>query len=133
MAVPTILAVAAGSAIGALARFSLSLLALDATAAGLPWPTLTANIVGSFLIGWIGAACAPQGRFKISEPAYQFLVTGFCGGFTTFSLFSLELYVFLEQGALSTAAFYGVISIASWLLAVAGGYALGARRTRRAG
>lgn len=132
MAVPTILAVAAGSAIGAVARFSLSLLALDAAVTGPPWPTLVANIIGSFLIGWIAGAFGPQGRFKIGEPAYQFLVTGFCGGFTTFSLFSLELYILLEQNALTTAAVYGLVSIVTWLIAVAAGYSLGARRSSRA-
>lgn len=132
MAVPIILAVALGSAIGAVARFSLSLLAFDMAATGLPWPTLVANIVGSFLIGWVAAACGPQGRFKLSAPAYQFLVTGFCGGFTTFSLFSLELYILLEQGALTMAVVYGLVSIVTWLLAVAVGYRLGARRTPRA-
>lgn len=90
----SVLAVALGASIGALARWQLSE-ALNKTAA-LPLGTLAANWVGAYLIG-IALAFFSDSP-KISEAWRLFLITGFLGGLTTFSAFSAEVVQFIQQG-----------------------------------
>lgn len=111
-----------GSLLGGLSRWLVSEAALLHLGAAFPWGTLAVNLVGSFLIGYV--AWLPQPRLRL------FLTAGFCGGFTTFSIFSLEMLTFLQQGAFATAGLYLGLSLPAWLLAVWLGVAAG--RPRRA-
>ena len=85
-----LLLVAAGGAAGSVARYLLSMVAVAHLGAGFPWGTLAVNILGSAAIG-VAAGLGLQGETRL------LVVTGFLGGFTTFSAFSLETGVLLER------------------------------------
>ena len=85
----TYLVIALGGALGTLLRFGCGLLAAPFSE-NLPWGTIIINIAGSFAIGLFGTLTLAQGRFPVSENARLFVMVGFCGGFTTFSSFSLQ-------------------------------------------
>lgn len=121
------LAVGLGSALGGVARWWLSD-ALQAPAGqAFPWGTLWVNISGSLLIGVYAALVAPGGRWSQGVAERLFFMTGFCGGYTTFSIFSLEAVLFLQSGHPGLAGAYVGLSLALWLAAVWAGYALGRR------
>jgi fluoride exporter len=124
-AVRLYLAVALGSALGGACRWGLSVLLLAAPAGGFPWGTFAANVSGSFLIG-LYATTFP-GAGDGAEIRRQFVVTGFCGGYTTFSIFSLETLHLVEAGTMHLALVNVLASLAAWLAAVAAGDALGRR------
>jgi CrcB protein len=84
------LVVTLGSALGGLARYALSGLAAAQVGETFPWGTLIVNVTGSFVIGFFATLTAPDGRLFVSPPTRQFVMTGFCGGYTTFSSFSLQ-------------------------------------------
>ena len=97
------LLVAIGGAIGSVLRYVVSVLALAWFGAGFPWGTLAVNIIGSAAIG--AAAATPlEGQLRM------LFVSGFLGGFTTFSAFSLEAG-FLFQRSPLLAALYVVASV----------------------
>ncbi|AZU03435.1 hypothetical protein X907_0894 [Glycocaulis alkaliphilus] len=121
-----LLAVAAGGALGALTRYAVAL----ALAGGdLPWGTLAANACGSLLIGLYAGAMV-CGRIKPGLVQRHFVVTGFCGGFTTFSIFSLEIVLLAQAGEAGPALLYLVLSIVLWLAGVAAGWKLAGARLR---
>lgn len=122
--------VALGSAIGSTLRAAASLAAPAAT--GLPWATLFVNVAGSFAIGLYATLTAPDGRLLASARQRHFVMTGLCGGFTTFSIFSLEAVRFLDAGRAGMAALTVALSVALWLTAVWLGHLL-ARRLNRPG
>lgn len=113
--------VALGSALGGVARYAGSGIELRWPGAGFPWSTLLVNIVGSLAIGALAFAIPADGR-AASENARLFLMVGVCGGFTTFSAFSLETLSLARSGAWGMAAGYVFGSIVLCLLAVAAGY-----------
>lgn len=118
-----ILLVALGSAIGGVGRYLMSLLIpYNPATDNLPVATLTVNIAGSFAIGLV-AAHAARGGFGDPRTAL-FLATGVCGGFTTFSAFSLQMVGLLQQGEPVAAAIYVLASVAGCGLATAVGLAL---------
>ena len=122
-----LLAVAAGSALGAAARYGLSVALLALLGPGLGWGTLVANAAGSFAIGFHAALAARGG---LAGPRWRgFVATGFCGGFTSFSVFSLEAVAVAEE-APGRALLLVAGSVLIWLLAVAAGRRLGARGRR---
>jgi fluoride exporter len=125
-----LLAAGAGSALGAVARYLVSLWLLATLGPAFPWGTLAVNVLGSFLIGLAAAAFTGGGGWRGSAAARQFLVAGFCGGFTTFSIFSLEMLLFLQEGDLARAGLYLTASLVLWLAAVWSGHALGDRLCR---
>jgi CrcB protein len=84
------LAVALGGAIGTVGRYALSGLAANAFGETFPWGTLIINVAGSFVIGFFAALTGPDGRFLVGSVTRQFVMIGLCGGFTTFSSFSLQ-------------------------------------------
>ena len=106
------LAVAAGGALGAVCRYAISLIPYKG---GLPLLTLATNLLGALLIGFIVGAAQAQ---AFPQTAVTFLKTGFCGGFTTFSTFSLEAFELLDRGEKLYAAVYIVLSAAGCILGV---------------
>jgi fluoride exporter len=112
--------VAGGSAIGGVLRMLLSGAVHQRTAI-LPSGTLTVNILGSFLVGLIARYAAES--TGVSPEARAFLITGFCGGFTTFSAFSLEATTLLELGDYRHAALYSLASVVLCGAATFGGFA----------
>ena len=106
----TTLAVAAGAAIGASARWGVG----EAMSAdGFPWATLIVNVLGCALIGW----CAM--RLRRGTVAWCFVVTGCLGGFTTASAFALDTRHLLDQGRTTVAVLYVVVSVVGGLAAAA--------------
>jgi fluoride exporter len=105
----------AGGALGAGARHLVNVGLLAWLGPGFPWATFTVNIVGSLLMGIVVEALLPFSG--ASAVAWRtFLATGILGGFTTFSAFSLDIWVLYERGQHLALAFYVVLSI---ILAVA--------------
>jgi CrcB protein len=82
--------VAIGSAIGGVLRFAISGLIAERVGDVFPWGTLIVNVSGSFVIGFFATLTAPDGRLLVGTTARQFVMVGICGGYTTFSSFSLQ-------------------------------------------
>jgi CrcB protein len=121
--------VAAGSVAGGVARYLVAL--LFATAAGFPWATLFVNVTGSFIIGCYATLSGSEGRLPASVQQRLFVMTGFCGGYTTFSAFSLETLMLVRAGMVRTALIYIGVSVVAWLLAVWLGHAMAVWLNRR--
>ncbi|MGM9791126.1 MAG: fluoride efflux transporter CrcB [Candidatus Cryptobacteroides sp.] len=116
-----ILLVGSGSFLGGAARYAVSLLMKDMSK-GFPWATLAANLFGCFLIGMLWASL---GRSTAASSNWTlFLMTGFCGGFTTFSTFSKEALLMLQLGNYWNFALYVALSIVAGIALVALGYSL---------
>ena len=126
MNLTTCLVVMLGGAIGTFARYAASVLMLPVSRE-LPWGTIAINVAGSFVIGLVGTLTLAAGRFPLSENARLFLMVGFCGGFTTFSAFSLQSLELLRSGALGRAALNIVLSVALCITAAAAGHVLATR------
>jgi len=122
----TCLIIILGGALGTFARYAISLLALP-IGRGLPWGTIIINMTGSLAIGFIGTLTLSDGRYPISENARLFLMVGFCGGYTTFSAFSLQTLDLLRSGAAGRALLNVVLSVALCVAAGAFGHALAAQ------
>lgn len=121
----TYLAVAAGGAIGSVARFWLTGAVAALTGPRFPWGTLLINISGSFVIGLVAGITLTPARVGMHPDARIFLMTGICGGFTTFSAFSLQTIELIQTGDVVPAVGYVMGSIALCLLAVWTGWLLG--------
>jgi len=115
-----------GAALGSVARYLVSVWIYDFFGTGYGWGTLTVNVLGSFLIGLYATLTEPDGRLPASTGMRHFVIPGFCGGFTTFSVFSLETLLIVESGQLALAATHVAVSVILWLLAVWVGYRVGA-------
>jgi CrcB protein len=105
------LLVAAGGALGSVLRYATYV--LMAGLSGFPWGTLAVNFIGSFLIGWF-AATGPSPNTRL------LVMTGICGGFTTFSAFSLDTVSLMRDGQPAKALLYVAASVigclaATWL------------------
>lgn len=127
------LAVGVGSGIGAAARHVASLAALATFGPAFPWGTLTVNVAGSFVIGLYATLTGPGGRLHAAPALRQFVLAGFCGGFTTFSIFSLETLRLARDGRVALAGAYVLLSALLWLVAVWLGYLLGRHLNRLKG
>jgi len=123
--------VAVGAVLGGLARYLASLLILPIS--GFPLSTLFVNVTGSFIIGFYATLTGPDGRMFATAQQRQFVMTGFCGGYTTFSSFSLDTVRLLRAGMAHTAFLNIGVSVVTWLLAVWLGHALAARLNRLKG
>ena len=118
-----LLLVAFGGAAGSVLRYLVGVWTLRAFGPNFPWGTITVNIIGSFVIGLLVEIVAR--RFNASAELRLLLVTGFLGGFTTFSAFSLDFMVLFERGQMMAAGGYLVASVFLALLAVFAGLSLG--------
>ena len=90
--------VALGGALGTVARYFVSGVVANAFGETFPWGTMIINITGSFIIGFFWTLTSPDGRLFVSGSTRQFVMTGFCGGFTTFSSFSLQTMNLMRDG-----------------------------------
>ncbi|WP_089270741.1 fluoride efflux transporter CrcB [Puniceibacterium sediminis] len=113
----TLLQVALGGALGASSRYLTGLATIRLIGPGFPWGTLTVNVVGSFLMGIVVVVLAQT----VGNRYAPLLMTGFLGGFTTFSAFSLDAVTLYERGALGLAAGYVLASVILSLLALMAG------------
>jgi len=111
----TFVLVAAGGALGSLARWGLSGGMQQATGSAFPWGTLVVNVIGCAAIGML-AAWAP--RWGLPEPWRIGLQVGVLGGFTTFSSFGLETFRLASGGAPGRAALYVVATNLACMAAV---------------
>ena len=103
----TMLQVALGGAIGASCRYLTNVGMKSLMGIGFPWGTLTVNIVGSFLMGALVIVLERKGGNHL----VPFIMTGFLGGFTTFSAFSLDAIFLMEEGRTEIALVYMAASV----------------------
>jgi CrcB protein len=122
--------VALGSIVGGVGRYLISVLFVSQFGSGFPWATLFVNVAGSFMIGFYAALTGPDGRLLVSPRQRQFVMVGICGGFTTFSAFSLETLRLAQSGNLQAAALNLLISLVGWMTAVWLGHAWATRLNR---
>lgn len=118
-------AVAVGAALGGVSRYYLSLSLTGRLGDAFPWSTLVINVTGSLLLGILmrSAFASPAANAELR----LLLATGFCGGYTTFSTFSYETALLLEDGRYQRAATYVVASVVVALLATFSGFLLAQR------
>jgi fluoride exporter len=107
-----------GSALGGGARYFVSGLAAQHIGGDFPYGTLIVNITGSFVIGFFATLTAPDGRVFASTDIRQFVMTGLCGGYTTFSAFSLQTLNLARDGQTLLAGANIVLSVVLCLIAV---------------
>ena len=119
----TVFWVALGGALGSVARYAFSGVAVRWLGAGFPYGTLFVNVTGSFTIGLLAALVASDGRPLLGADARAFLLVGVLGGFTTFSSFSLETLNLARSGALGPAILNVAGSVVLCLAAVSLGFA----------
>ncbi len=119
--------VAIGGALGSMARYGIGGLISEKTGGTFPWGTLVINVTGSFIIGILGALTIPEGKMAPQTRAFatQLLITGVCGGYTTFSSFSLQTLNLIRDGEWFYAAGNILLSVVLCMIAVWIGYVLG--------
>ena len=108
-----------GGGLGAVSRHLSGMAVMRASGPGFPWGTMLVNIAGSLamglLIAWLARRSSGDADLRL------LLATGFLGGFTTFSAFSLDAVTLYERGALTAAAAYVIASVTISILALFGG------------
>jgi CrcB protein len=128
--ISTYLWIALGGALGSVARFWLTAFVAELFGPpfpfgpGLPWGTILINILGSFVIGFFATFTGPDGRMVASFDARAFVMVGICGGFTTFSAFSLQTLDLMRENHWGQAANNILLSVIVCLLAVWAGHLL---------
>jgi CrcB protein len=117
-----------GGALGSIGRFWLSNLVAARWGMTFPLGTLVVNVIGSFIIGVVAALVIPEGRMDSQSRALatQFVMIGVCGGYTTFSSFSLQTLYLLRDREWLYAGGNVILSVVLCLIAVWLGYLLGA-------
>jgi fluoride exporter len=119
--------VALGGALGSVARYWMTNAVAALTGPRFPWGTIVINVVGSFVIGLVAYAAAPVGRVPLSFDLRAFILVGICGGYTTFSSFSLQTLELVRAGYWLGAAGNIMLSVVLCLGAVWAGYALASK------
>jgi fluoride exporter len=119
------IAVAVGGALGSMARFWLAGAMTALTGPRFPWGTLLINVLGSFVIGLVAGITLTPDRVGMHPDIRIFLMTGVCGGFTTFSAFSLQTLELLQTGDVVPAFGYAIGSVILCVVATYCGWLLG--------
>jgi fluoride exporter len=121
--------VAIGGALGSMARYGIGNFILDKFGSVFPWNTLFVNVTGSFIIGILGALTEAEGKMTSQSRvlATQLLITGVCGGYTTFSSFSLQTLTLLRDREWFYAGGNILGSVALCMITVWLGYLLGSK------
>ena len=114
----TYLWIGIGSALGGIGRYLLSGFIAHRVGEVFPMGTLVVNVTGSFLIGFVAALSAPEGRIFLTPLTRQFLMIGVLGGYTTFSSFSLQTLSLTSEGEWLYAILNVTLSVLLCLLAV---------------
>lgn len=117
-----LLAVAAGGAVGASARYAVYLLVGNTVGTSFPWATLIVNILGAFALGTLVEVMALA--WSVSSWQRAFMVVGVLGGFTTFSTFTLDVAVLWERDRMLAATSYVTASFVLTVLACFGAMSL---------
>lgn len=113
-----------GGGAGSVARHGVNIAAARLFGTDFPWGTLFVNVVGSFVMGLLAAWFAFKAGAGWSQHARLLMTTGFLGGFTTFSTFSLDTALLWERDAYAVAIVYVIVSIVFGVLGLFGGLAL---------
>lgn len=119
-----VLLVALGGGIGATLRHLVGIAAIRMMGAGFPWGTMTVNVLGSFIMGLLVASLAKFGPSFGAREIRLFIGVGLLGGFTTFSSFSLDTGVLVENGQSHLALIYVLASVMVGILALFAGLGL---------
>lgn len=120
-----ILSIAAGGALGAVARYLINISPLARLFDKFPFPTFFINITGSFLIGFLLILLTD--KLEVNENLRMAIIVGFLGAFTTFSTFEMEIYGLIEERHFVMALLYLALSVVVGFIGVVGGVALGRR------
>src|SRR5450631_4004826 len=115
-----------GSALGGAARYWFSGVVANRFGETFPWGTILVNVSGSFVIGFFATLTGPDGRLLVGTTARQFVMIGLCGGYTTFSSFSLQTFLLAQDGEWLRAGANAGLSLVLCLLAVWLGHILAA-------
>jgi CrcB protein len=112
--------VAIGGALGSVARYWCSGVVARWFGESFPWGTLVVNVTGSFIIGLFATLTAPEGRWFVASEARVFVMAGLCGGYTTFSSFSLQTLALAREGdwfgvGLNIMASVGLCLLSVWI------------------
>ena len=118
----TYLWIALGSALGGVARYACSSLVATWFGQTFPWGTILVNVVGSFIIGFFATLTGPDGRVLVPGDIRQFVMVGICGGYTTFSSFSLQTMTLAQDGEFVRAGMNVGYSVVLCLVSVWLGY-----------
>ena len=118
--------VALGGALGSVARYQVAVWAAPWSRL-VPWGTIGINVVGSFVIGLVATLTLPRPDEASPEWVRLLVMTGICGGFTTFSSYSLQTLELLLAGAWGPALWNVGLSVALCLLAVWAGHLVAGR------
>jgi CrcB protein len=110
--------IALGSAIGGMGRYWFAQVVARRLGEAFPWGTLVVNVSGAFVIGFVDGLVAPGGAMVVNAPARLFIMAGLCGGYTTFSAFSLQTLDLAREGHWRRAGGNVGASVAACLAAV---------------
>jgi CrcB protein len=121
MSFVTCLYVVLGGAIGTFLRYAISVAALPISRQ-LPWGTIIINVTGCAIIGFFGTLTLAHGRYPVSENVRLLVMTGFCGGYTTFSALSLQTIDLMRNGSIGRAFLNVALSVVICVAAVSAGH-----------
>lgn len=110
--------IAVGGLIGTLLRYQINLFFTARLGEAMPWGTIIINISGSFVIGLFAALTEAGGRWPVPPEIRAFMLVGICGGYTTFSSFSLQTLTLIQSGEIGRALGNIILSVTAGLLAV---------------